>query len=60
MSSLKEFAYMPKVTVNGKEYIDKELFIRYFRELIQQERKDCTEEERNGLDISLNMLNSLK
>lgn len=60
MSSLKEFAYMPKVTVNGKEYIDKELFIRYFRELIQQEHKDCTEEERNGLDISLNILNSLK
>ena len=38
----------------------KELFIRYFRELIQQEHKDCTEEERNGLDISLNILNSLK
>ena len=53
MSSLREFVHMPKVTVDGKEYVDKELFIRYFSELIGQERKDCTEEQRDGLDMAL-------
>lgn len=60
MSSLREFVHMPKVTVDGKEYVDKELFIRYFSELIDQERKDCTEEQRDGLDMALIKLYNLK
>ena len=60
MSSLREFVHMPKVTVNGKEYVDKELFVRYLSELIDQERKDCTEEEQVGLDIALKILQNLK
>lgn len=60
MSSLREFVHMPKVIVNGKEYVDKELFIRYFSELIEQERKDCTEEQRDGLDMALIKLYNLK
>ena len=60
MSSLSEFAHMPKVTVNGKEYVDKELFVRYLSELIDQERKDCTEEQRDGLDMALIKLYNIK
>lgn len=30
MSSLREFVHMPKVTVDGKEYVDKELFCKIF------------------------------
>ena len=60
MGSLREFVHMPKVTVNGKEYVDKELFVRYLSELIDQERKDCTEEQRDGLDMALIKLYNLK
>ena len=60
MGSLREFVHMPKVTVNGKEYVDKELFIRYLSELIDQERKDCTEEQRDGLDMALIKLYNIK
>ena len=60
MSSIREFVHMPKVTVDGKEYVDKELFVRYLSELIDQERKDCTEEQRDGLDMALIKLYNLK
>lgn len=60
MGSLREFVHMPKVTVDGKEYVDKELFVRYLSELIDQERKDCTEEQRDGLDMALIKLYNLK
>lgn len=60
MSSLREFVHMPKVTVNGKEYVDKELFIRYFSELIDQERDDCAEEQCDGLDIAMIKLYNIK
>lgn len=60
MGSLREFVHMPKVTVDGKEYVDKELFIRYLSELIDQERKDCTEEQRDGLDMALIKLYNIK
>lgn len=60
MGSLREFVHMPKVTVDGKEYVDKELFVRYLSELIDQERKDCTEEQRDGLDMALIKLYNIK
>lgn len=60
MSSLRELLHMPMVTVDGKEYVDKELFVRYLSELIDQERKDCTEEQRDGLDMALIKLYNIK
>lgn len=60
MSAYSEYAREPDVTVNGREYIPKYIFIECFVERIQQERKDCTAEEQVGLDIALNILHNLK
>lgn len=60
MSAYREYAREPYVQINGKEYIPKDIFIECFVERIQQERKDCTEEEQVGLDIALNILQNLK
>lgn len=60
MSAYREFAREPSVEINGKEYIPKDIFIQCFVDRIQQERKDCTEEEQVGLDIALTILQNLK
>jgi len=60
MSKIREFASMPKVIIDGKEFIDKKLFIEYARELILEERKDCTLDEQTGIDIALKIFQNLK
>ena len=60
MSAYRKWAHEPDVRINGREYIPKDIFIQCFVDRIQQERKDCTEEECNGLDIALTILQNLK
>lgn len=60
MSAYREWAHEPDVRINGREYIPKDIFIQCFVDRIQQERRDCTEEEQIGLDIALTILQNLK
>lgn len=60
MGSYRELAYMPAVTINGKQFVDVELFVRCAVERLDQERKDCTREEWVGIDIAKNVLHNLK
>lgn len=59
MGSYRELAHMPTVKVNNKQYVDIELFVRCAVERLDFERKDCTGEERVGIDIAKNVLHNL-
>ena len=62
MGSYRELAQMPSVKINNKKYVDVkivELFVRCAIERLDFERKDCTKEERVGIDIAKNVLHNL-
>ena len=60
MNILKEYADMPKVEINGKIYVDKELFIGLLNKRMLEEKKDCeSDEERNAIDILRNIAANL-
>lgn len=61
MSRLKDFAEMPKVTVNGKEFVDREIFVEYAQRLIDQEiAMEKEERVRTGLEIAAQIFRTLK
>ena len=61
MASIKDFAEMPKVTVNGKEFVDREIFVGYAQRLIDQEIKlEENERVRTGMEIAAQIFCNLK
>lgn len=61
MASIKDFAEMPKVTVNGKLFVDREIFVGYAQRQIDQEIKAEEDERvRTGIEIAMQIFRSLK
>ena len=61
MASIKDFAEMPKVTVNGKEFVDREIFVDYAQRMIDQEINLETDERvRTGMEIVMQIFRNLK
>ena len=61
MVSIKDFAEMPKVTVNGKLFVDREIFVGYAQRMIDKEIKLETDERvRTGMEIAAQIFCNLK
>ena len=55
--TIKEYAEMPNVEVNGKVYVDREIFKGYALNLLEQELKDeLSIDERTGIEIAMNVI----
>lgn len=56
-ATIKEYAEMPRVEVNGKQYIDKDIFVGYVLNLLEEEMKDAlSEDEKRGIEIAMNKI----
>lgn len=61
MANIKDFAEMPKVTVNEKEFVDREIFVSYAQRQIDQEIKAEEDERvRTGMEIAMQIFRTLK
>ena len=61
MANIKDFAEMPKVTVNGKEFVDREIFVGYAQRMIDKEIKLETDERvKTGMEIATQIFRNLK
>lgn len=59
--TIKEYASMPKVEINGKVFVDKELFRGYALHLLTQELKDeMSSEEQLGIETAIHVIANIK
>lgn len=57
MNALKEYADMPRVEINGRIYVDKEIFIRLLDKNILEEKRYCeSDDERSAFDVCRNIV----
>lgn len=55
--TIKEYVAMPNVEINGKVFVDKELFKGYALHLLTQELKDeLSSGEQIGIEIAMNVI----
>ena len=60
VKTIKDYTNMPKVEIDGKEYVDREIFIGYAINLLHQERLQATtEEEKLGIDLAVNIIGNI-
>ena len=61
LKSLKEYIHRPKITLDGREYVDKESFANLILSRILQERKYCdSKEEETGMDVCRRIIENLQ
>ena len=61
MVTIKEYAHMPEVLINGKVFVDKEIFKEYALNLLQQELDDYSLfDEKFGLEIAINVIGNIR
>lgn len=61
--TIKDYAHMPQVLIDGKVFVDREIFKRYAINLLEQERKsfDCySEEEKIGIEAAITIIENIK
>ena len=55
--TIKDYANMPNVTIDGKVYVDKQIFKGYAINLLEQELKDkLSNEEQTGIEIAMQII----
>lgn len=60
--TIKDYAHMPEVLINGKVFVDREIFKGYIVNLLEQERKHgyLEEDEKIGLEIAINTVENVQ
>lgn len=60
LESLKEYINRPKITLDGREYVDKKAFTELVTRKILVEEKECeSKEEKFGFEMCIQILNIL-
>lgn len=55
--TISDYANMPNVEVDGKVYVDKEIFVGYAVQLLEENMEDAqSEDERTGFEVSMQIL----
>lgn len=55
--TISDYANMPKVEIDGKVYVDKEIFAGYALHLLEETMKDAqSEDEKTGFEVSMQIL----
>ena len=61
MNTIKDYADMPLVEINGKVYVDMEIFKGYSLNLLEQELKDeLSTGEQIGIETAMNVIANIK
>lgn len=61
MKTIKEYSKMPKVEIDGRLFVDRELFIGYALHLLNQELKDeLSSGEQIGIEVVMNVIANIK
>lgn len=61
MNTIKDYADMPLVEINGKVYVDREIFKGYALTLLKQELKDeLSTGEQIGIETAMNVIANIK
>lgn len=59
--TIAEYANMPKVEINGRTFVDKELFRGYALHLLTQELKDeLSSGEQIGIEIAIDVIANIR
>lgn len=60
--TIKDYADMPRVEIDGKLFVDRDIFVGYAINLLQQEINDKTTipSEKLGLEIAVNIIGNIK
>lgn len=60
MNALSEYIHRPKITLDGREYVDKESFKELIVQKIISEIKDSeSQDERTGLEMCIQIIGNL-
>ena len=61
LPTIKDYTDMPLVEINGKVYVDREIFKGYALNLLEQEIKDeLTTGEQIGIETAMNVIANIK
>lgn len=61
MVTIKEYSEMPLVEINGKVYVDREIFKGYALNLLEQELKDeLSSGEQIGIEIAMDIIANIQ
>ena len=59
--TIKDYAHMPEVLINGKVFVDREIFKGYALNLLKQELDNyMLYEEKFGLEIAIDVISNIK
>ena len=59
--TIREYADMPKVTINGRVFVDREIFREYALNLLQQELDTAmSDNEYIGLRVAMSVIRSIR
>lgn len=60
--TIKEYSSTPEVLIDGKVFVDREVFKGYIINLLEQERKHgyLEEDEKIGLEIAINIVENVQ
>lgn len=59
--TIKDYAHMPEVLIDGRMFVDKEVFKGYALNLLQQELDNyMLYEEKFGLEIAIDVISNIK
>lgn len=60
LTALSEYIHRPKITLDGREYVDKESFVNLILSRMLQERKYCdSKKEETGIDVCRRIIENL-
>lgn len=59
--NIKDYADMPLVEINGKVYVDREIFKGYTLNRLEQELKDVSStDEKTGIEIAMQVIANIE
>ena len=59
--TIKDYAHMPEVLIDGRVFVDRELFKGYALNLLKQELDDYISfDEKFGLEIAIDVISNIK
>ena len=60
LETLKEYIHRPKITLDGREYVDKKAFVDLVTRKMLVEEKDCeSAEEKLGFEMCIQIIGNL-
>ena len=60
MGVLIDYSNMPEVTVDGREFVDKQIFKEYLKKVIKEDMQDAdSQEEIDGMQQAIIRINNL-